>query len=329
MQDTSRVSQPARTRIVIGNGITALAFVEQCALSRGDTLIVLGERARQLGRGAAYAKGEAGTPWRYAYLLNSPADDIDPVFAGWLQARWPDITQTMTGRAPRWLDAAGPLVAAGDIQGVNAPREFYGDFMEEQAEVAFAALAEAGVTVRIVEDMGISVSRADGRLVVETAASGPLHADSVDIAPGGPSTLRIDGDDGAFAVPAVFGHEHQIAEHIRAGREIVCIGGNAAMLDVLRLCQSLLPEDEIKFTAIAPDGEIPEPLIPRLPRRITKPELGTGHATAESLLDTIEAEISRARAEGDEQREIRAGFRAYFLASSGSDRCRCKGWARK
>ena len=31
------------------------------------------------------------------------------------------------------LNAAEPLVSAGDIYGVNAPREFYGDYMEARA----------------------------------------------------------------------------------------------------------------------------------------------------------------------------------------------------
>ena len=100
---------------------------------------------------------------------------------------------------------------------------------------------------------GVSVRTADGQA---------FGAASVDIAPGGPSTMRCDGDDGPFSAPTVFGHEHSIAEHILAGREIFCTGGNAAMLDVLRLCQSLIPEDKLRFTACAPEGAIPPPLIP-------------------------------------------------------------------
>ena len=67
------------TRMLLLAMITALAFLETCL---GRDLQEIGKCASQLGRGVAYAKGEEGTPWRYAYLLNSPADD--PEFAAWL-----------------------------------------------------------------------------------------------------------------------------------------------------------------------------------------------------------------------------------------------------
>ncbi|MBM7068576.1 FAD/NAD(P)-binding protein [Actibacterium sp. 188UL27-1] len=300
--------------LVVGDGITALAFVENCALKPGDALVVLGGQASELGRGVAYGKGDPGTAWRYAYLLNSPADDIDPAFARWLSDRWSTVEETMTGRAPNWMNAAKPLVAAGDIFGVNAPREFYGDFMREQAEATVDGLRRRGVQVAFVDDRatGLDVT-ADG-VRVSTQIGQKIHARSVDVAPGGPSTLRIDGDDGRFSAPTVFGQEERIAEQIKAGAEIFCIGGNAAMLDVLRLCQSLIPDAQLRFVACAPDGEIPEPLIPRLPRKLTAPRFSAGHETAESFLAEVWREIELAKRAGDEMREIRAGFRAHFLA---------------
>ncbi|MEL7463937.1 MAG: FAD/NAD(P)-binding protein [Pseudomonadota bacterium] len=303
-----------RTHLIVGDGITALAFLEHGAFRPDDALIVLGAAASELGRGAAYAKGEAGVPWRYAYLLNSPADDIDPAFARWLSANWEHVRDAMTGRAPDWLGAAEPLVRDGDVYGLNAPREFYGDFMREQATGAIAGLRARGVDVSLVDDAAVAIDCDGPRTIVRTRAGAAIVADTVDIAPGGPATLRIDGDDGPFAAPSVFGNEHRIVEHIRAGREIFCIGGNAAMLDVLRLCLSVIPESELRFTACAPDGAIPEPLIPRLPRRVTRPELTTGHETAESFLAEIWREIELAKRAGEDQREIRAGFRDHFLA---------------
>ncbi|MEL6922271.1 MAG: FAD/NAD(P)-binding protein, partial [Pseudomonadota bacterium] len=157
------------THLVVGDGITALAFVAQCALEPGDTLIVLGRNASQLGRGAAYAKGTPGTAWRFAYLLNSPADDIDPAFAQWLAARWDRVVETMEGRAPNWLAAAGPLVAAGDTYGVNAPREFYGDFMQEQAEAAYATLRGRGVDITVIDDVATGLTTGIEGATVSTA----------------------------------------------------------------------------------------------------------------------------------------------------------------
>ncbi|WP_296416847.1 FAD/NAD(P)-binding protein [Pseudooctadecabacter sp.] len=313
MTQPSDLAADAPTHVIVGDGITAFAFLETGRFAPGERVVVVGRQATQLGRGAAYATGEAGTPWRYAYLLNSPADDIDPAFARWLSQNWDRIVDRMQGRSPDWLSMAAPLVAAGDTYGVNAPREFYGDFMAERLEEIVHRLQKTGVSVSFLTDEAVSLKQSQDGLLIGLASGGTLRARSVDVAPGGPSTMRIDGDDGPFAAPSVFGHEHRIARHIEAGEEIFCIGGNAAMLDVLRLCQSLLADDDIRFVACAPDGEVPPPLVPRLPRRMTQPRLTTGHATADSFLAEVGAEIDRARADGDEMREIRAGFRAHFL----------------
>lgn len=307
--------QASKSHIVVGDGITALAFLANRDVSAGDEITVIGRTASKLGCGIAYAAGERDVPCRFAYLLNSPADDIDPAFAAWLESHWGDVRETMRGRAPNWLCKAEPLVEAGDVYGVNAPREFYGDFMTEEAARTLARIRDAGATVRTVDAEATGLSQGASGLTIHTKDGRSFSAETVDVAPGGPSTMRFDGDDGPFAAPSVFGHEHRIAEHILAGREIFCIGGNAAMLDVLRLCQSLLPEEKLRFTACAPEGAIPPPLIPRLPRKLTEPNLSDGHETAESLLAEIWREIELARRAGDDTREIRAGFRAHFLAN--------------
>ena len=301
------------SHLVIGDGITAAAFVENVPLESGDQLTVLGRNASELGRGIAYAAGEAGVPWRFAYLLNSPADDIDPAFARWLSEHWETVKSTMEGRAPNWLNAAQPLVEAGDIYGVNAPREIYGDFMDQEVSKILSDLRARGIDITLVDGEATSIAETDEQVTITTTDGQNLKADSVDIAPGGPSTLRIPGDDGAFSVPTLFGNEHRIAKHIEAGDEIFCIGGNASMLDALRLCQSLIPNEQLRFVVCAPDGEVPPPLVPRLPRKLTTPKLTTGHTTAESFLSAVEETISQAKTNGDEMREIRAGFRAHFL----------------
>ncbi|WP_147111611.1 FAD/NAD(P)-binding protein [Tateyamaria sp. syn59] len=302
-----------RTHAIVGDGITALAFFEAALKRDIDHIVVVGKQAGQLGRGAAYAKGEPGTPWRFAYLLNSPADDIDPQFAKWLAGRWDAITEKMQNRSPDWLGAAATLLQNDDLYGVNAPREFYGDYMEEQARNLISDFEGRGVSVTFMDDIATSLEVSEDQVGITTQNGRTLSAQSVDVAPGGPSTMRIKGDDGPFSVPSVFGFEERIAEHIRAGSEIFCIGGNAAMLDVLRLCQSLIPEDELRFVACAPDGEIPTPLVPRLPRKLTVPEFTSGHHSAETFLAEVRREIDKALAAGDEMREIRAGFRAHFL----------------
>ena len=230
-------------------------------MSAEHDFIVIGRAASKLGCGIAYAAGERGVPWRFAYLLNSTADDIDPAFAAWLESHWGDIRETMRRRAPNCLKKAELLVKAGDVYGVNAPREFYGDIMGEVSAKVIARLRTAGATVRLVDTEATAVEKTSTGVRFRIADGQAFGAASVDIAPGSASTIRFDEDDGPFSAPTVFGHEHSIAEHILAGREIFCIGGKAAMLDVLRLCQSLIPKDKLRFTACAPEGAIPPLLI--------------------------------------------------------------------
>ncbi|MEL6684417.1 MAG: FAD/NAD(P)-binding protein [Pseudomonadota bacterium] len=310
---TNQSLDMGRRHVVVGDGITAAAFVEHCDLAAGDHLTVLGQNASQLGRGAAYAAQDPADPWCYAYLLNSPADDIDPAFARWLERNWAGLRDTMRGRQPDWLAAAQPLLDRGDTYGLNAPRAFYGNFMQEQMASVFAALRKRGVTITLHDAKAVSLSQLATHMQLTTDSGDLLDADSIDIAPGGPATQRFPGDDGPFSAPTLFGQEARIAEHIKAEAEIFCIGANATMLDVLRLCQSLIPDDDLNIVACSPSGGLPPPLVPRLPRYLTKPALTGNHATAQSFLDEVWTAMEKARAQGDEMREIRAGFRAYFI----------------
>lgn len=312
MNATAPLTLPVQ-HIVVGDGITAAAFVEACNLPRGAALTIIGLHVDAFGRGVAYAADEVETPWRYAYLLNSPADDIDPDFAEWVVRNWDDIRDRMQGRRPDWLAAAQPLLDRGDMKGLNIPRAFYGDYMAERVAKVFAQLRDAGVTVELVAETAVSIEQVGDMIAVTTDAGTVYTANSVDIAPGGPSPQRLKGDDGPFSAPSLFGNEARIAEHVKAGAEVFCVGSNATMLDALRLCQSVVDEASLRFVACSSDGSIPAPLIPRQPRYVTQPVLKTGHETAQSFLDDVWQALQSARAAGDEMREIRAGFRAFFI----------------
>ncbi|WP_147125189.1 FAD/NAD(P)-binding protein [Shimia ponticola] len=299
-------------RVIIGDGVTAAAFVETAQLKAGDHLTVIGPNADGLGRGIAYAAETEETPWRYAYLLNSPADDIDPDFGGWLEDRWDALRDMMQGRSPNWVAAAQPLVDRGDIRGLNVPRAVYGDFLEERATSALEVHRANGVTVQFINAAADRLEQTSDGFSVH-AGEQIVHATSVDVATGGPATQRIPGDDGPYSAPTLFGQEPRIAEHIRRGAEIWCIGTNATMLDTLRLCQSLIPEDQIRFVGCSPRGALPEPLVPQMPRRITLPQLAGPYETAEAFLEDVRQNIERAQATGDKMIELRAGFRSYFI----------------
>lgn len=300
-------------RIVVGDGITAAAFVETSDLPNGSILTIISPNVHAFGRGVAYAADDAETPWRYAYLLNSPADDIDPDFAAWITQNWDVIRGKMEGRRPDWIAAAASLLASGDTFGLNIPRAFYGDYMEQRVARVFADLRAKDVTINFVAQTAVSIAEVDGAITITTNSGAEYTADYVDIAPGGPSTQRLQGDDGPFSAPSLFGNEARITEHIKAGAEIFCVGSNATMLDALRLCQSVVAEDKLRFVACSSDGSIPAPLIPRMPRYLTQPKLKSGHKTAQDFLDDVWQAMQTARAAGDQMREIRAGFRAYFI----------------
>lgn len=297
---------------IIGDGLTAAAFLEYANAAHIDEFIIIGPNASQLGRGLAYASAPQGASWEYAYLLNSPASDIDPDFKPWLETNWDEIERKMTDRKPDWLAAAKGLIAKGDVSALNIPRQFFGDFLVDRLNSVIAGYKENGKTVRLVEDIAIRIEPESAGYHIRTDNGQTVFAHSIDIAPGGPKDQRMDGDESEFSAPTLFGNEERIIEHIKRGAEICCIGMNATMLDALRLCQSALPEGDVQFSAISPRGVLPEPLIPDRPDLFV-PELETGHLSAISFLDNVKASLEQAKADGYQQREVRAGYRAFFL----------------
>lgn len=108
-------------------------------------------------------------------------------------------------------------------------------------------------------------------------------------------------------------HEARIAECAKQGAEIWCIGTNATMLDALRLCQSVVPEEKLRFAACSPRGILPDPLIAREARQVTEPTLNGPYDNAKAFLDDVQNNMQQAQAEGHKMREMRAGFRKFFV----------------
>lgn len=309
--NASNSDQPI-VHAIIGDGLTAAAFLENAVADQIDEFVVIGPNAAQLGRGLAYASAPQGASWEYAYLLNSPASDIDPVFKPWLEENWDDIERKMSGRKPDWLAAAKGLIAKGDVSALNIPRQFFGDFLVERLNLVIAEYKASGKSIRIVEDIAVGLEADGAGYNIRLGNGQTVFAHSIDIAPGGPKDQRMQGDESEYSAPTLFGNEERIIGHIKRGAEICCIGMNATMLDALRLCQSALPDGNLRFTAISPRGELPEPLIPDRPD-LYVPDLTEAHPTAISFLDDVKASLEQAKADGFEQREIRAGYRAFFL----------------
>ncbi len=303
----------ARHHVVIGDGLVALEFVAAASLSPGDRLSVIGPQVAQFGRGVAYADEPADALWRYAFLLNSPSDALDPDFVLWMRDRWAWIADAMRGRRPDWLAAGQPYLDRDDIGALNVPRRIYGDYLREQAEATLAGLRRRGVHVDLTADRVTGLEPGPQGLALTLGSGRVVQADSVDVATGGPANQRLDGDDGPASYPCLFGHEQEITERLKPGMSVCCIGANATMLDVLRLCQCVLPERDIRFTAVSTAGRLPAALYAPYPFRLTEPDIGGPYETAAAFLAAMRREIDRASAAGDGVAELRGGFRKVFM----------------
>ncbi|WP_186766253.1 FAD/NAD(P)-binding protein [Phaeobacter marinintestinus] len=300
--------------VVIGDGLVALEFVSNLSLRRGDRLSVIGPQVVQLGRGIAYAQAPKDAAWRYAFLLNSPSDGLDPEFTDWMRDRWGDIQDTMHGRRPDWLASAKPYLARDDIGALNPPREIYGDYLRQQAQGVLDRLKRTGVQVSQVSETVVDLKVSPYGFDVLLHSGDVLSAETVDVAIGGPSNQRFQGDDGPNRYPQLSGNEQDIADRLRPGLSVCCIGSNATMLDALRLCQAVLDEPDIRFTALSTSGQLPAALYAPYPRRMmTEPDLGGPYETAKGFLAAVRGEMQKAERAGDRMAEMRAGFRKVFM----------------
>ena len=302
--------------VVVGDGLTAAEFSTTRHYQPGDTLIVIGPNVQELGRGIAYARAPADAPWRYAYLLNSPARSVDPDFAQWMSDEWELLEASMTGRTPDWLSAAKPFSSINEQASLNAPREFYGDFIHAATLAKLESLRRCGVQVQLIASTVESITSAIDNLIVTTSDAQQFIAQSVDVATGGPGNQRFEGDDDGCSFPALFGNEERIAEKLATGGDIVCIGTAAAMLDCLRFCQSVQHEKDIKFTALSPGGKILRALRPSLNFKPTQFELDGTFDTADELLALIKSKQAHALDRGDSLYETRVGMRELFQKRS-------------
>lgn len=307
--------------IVVGDGLSAAEFATTCKPCPGDTITIIGPDVNNLGRGIAYAKAPGEAPWRYAYLLNSPARSVDPEFSEWLPANWKLLVECMSGRSPDWLSAAQPYVTLGDISSVNAPREIYGDFAHNRTMKKLDDYRDRGVHVQLLQTCVTEIIAEETKpeepgLKVITHDGQQLVANSVDVATGGPQNQRFNGDDGAHSFPTLFGNEQQIADKLQKDGSIICIGASAAMLDCFRFCQSVQSESSINFTALSPSGILIPALRPSANFKPTHYELTGTFKCAEDFLDAIKNVQRRALDSGDSLYETRVGMRNLFMKTS-------------
>jgi len=302
-----------RHHIVIGDGGTAAAFAEMSRLNPGDRLSVIAHAPEALGRGLAYGDHAPDAPWRYAYLLNSPSAAVLPDFADWLRDHWPHVSHAMQGRHPDWLGFGADHIEAGDLAALFAPRAFFGDYLSQMVETALARHQRNGVTLNRIK-AGVRAIDHDGTRFRVTLDDGRIEtADSVDLAPGTPAMDAFCTDAGPGAFPMLYGREDAIAARLKPGNRVICLGANAAMLDVLRFLQSLLAERDISMTVISASGLRPEPLIWDRPRKPdVAPRITGPFATCDDFLAAVDSEIARMRRdEGAGMSQLRPGFKNW------------------
>lgn len=299
-----------RHHAVIGDGATAAEFAGTTLLERGDTLTIIGPGVGALGRGLAYADVPEDQPWRDAYLLNSPSGVVDPDFADWMVETWPAVVRRMTGRRPDWLGFGQRHIEAGDFAALFAPRAIVGDYLSARSAAMLQDLAARGVTVTRRHALATDLARHGDGFRITLAGGETVVADTVDVATGGPAVQRFGSDAGPTAFTTLYGNEDAIAPLLSRGREIVCLGANAAMLDVLRFAQAVLGDGNVRLTVISASRLMPEPIIWDRPRRApVMPHLAGPYDSAEAFLEALDSEIARFRAEGATMAVLRPGFK--------------------
>lgn len=305
-----------RHHVIIGDGATAAAFARSAPVQGGDQLTILGANAGQLGRGLAYADHANAAPWCYAYLLNSPNGAFGEGFVDWFAAHWAQIKPRIAAYQPHWLDFAAGHLAAGDFGAVFAPRAVFGDYLTAITRDALADHVAKGVQVQLRTGLASDLARDKHGFRITLATGEVIRADRVDVATGGPSPQRYGADAGPTAFTTLYGNEAAIAEVLRPGQEVTCLGGNAAMLDVLRLLQSVMDEQDIRLRVIS-RSPAPEPLIWQRPRKPAVVPVLTGpYPDADALLAAVDAQIADFRAKGAGMAELRPGFLDW---ASGTD----------
>jgi len=301
--------RPPRHHVIVGCGAAAASLVPGLPLGPGDSLTVIGDDVGQLGRGLAYGRAPPDAPWHLLYLLNSPAGAVDPGFAKWAADRQDEITARMA-RYPEWLARGAEALAAGDMAALFLPREIFGDYLVERSADALAAHAAAGVRVRTRTGLVTDLEREGDGFVLTLTGGARLRASHVDVATGGPGTQRYGADSGPGAFTTLYGNGDAICAALRAGDPLTCLGGNAAMLDLMRLAYAVLGEDGLRMKVIAASGARPEPVIWTRPRgTAATPVLAGPFESAEALLEAVDAEIARLRANGADMAALRPGFR--------------------
>ncbi|HRK68265.1 MAG TPA: FAD/NAD(P)-binding protein [Hyphomonas sp.] len=235
---------------IVGDGAVAAAFLAIARLVPGDRLTLIGPNVGRFGAGRFYADHDVRQPWRLAYLLDRPNGEMAEGFADWLAGEWPALLPEIAAAQPLHLRRWSEALSEGAFGDFSAPRAIYGRFLAERNAVRLAQLVEGGVQVRLITGLATDLSRAEEQFRITLANGEVVRADRVDVATGGPANQRFGADAGPTAFTTLHGNEEAIAEVLRPGWEVTCLGASTEVLDVMHFLRSAAPNEEVRLRVL-------------------------------------------------------------------------------
>jgi uncharacterized NAD(P)/FAD-binding protein YdhS len=264
--------------IIIGGGAAGSLFALKLARAQPDLKVILVERRRRLGRGLAYG---ACAPF---HLLNVPVQrmevGLEPRFTDWLASHKALIADAVSD-------------SDGDLSSAFIPREFFGQYLQEQIEAhALSASPRElrvvrGDAVRLLDPPARGVLLEDGR---------EIHGDGVVLATGN-LPPRPPEASGAWLYDTAYFVSDPWARDAFDGLErddpVLFLGTGLTTVDVLLK----LANDGHRgpFLAVSRRGLLPQ--THRAGGR-WEPFLQAGAISPRHALSDVRAEIARADASG-------------------------------
>lgn len=242
---------------IVGDGTVAAAFLAAARLAPGDRLTLIGPNVGRFGVGRFHADHGSHHPWRLAYLLDRPSDEMADGFADWLAAEWQGLRPEIAALQPLHLLRWSEMLSSGSFGAITAPRAVYGRFLAKRSAVRLAQLLDDGVQVRLIPGLATDMSRADEQIRIILAGGEVIRVDRVDVATGGAANQRFGTDAGPTAFTTLHGNEEAIAKVLQPGWEVTCLGASTEVLDVMHFLRSAWPNQELRLRVLR-DRATPE-----------------------------------------------------------------------
>ena len=235
---------------IVGDGTVAAAFLAAARLAPGDRLTLIGPNVGRFGVGRFHADHGSHHPWRLAYLLDRPSDEMADGFADWLAAEWQGLRPEIAALQPLHLLRWSEMLSSGSFGAITAPRAVYGRFLAKRSAVRLAQLLDDGVQVRLIPGLATDMSRADEQIRIILAGGEVIRVDRVDVATGGAANQRFGTDAGPTAFTTLHGNEEAIAKVLQPGWEVTCLGASPEVLDVMHYLRSTCPSAELRLRVL-------------------------------------------------------------------------------